>query len=149
MARLFTSKRGKSGSTRPVSKKPPSWCKYSAEEVEALCVKIAREGHSAGTVGAILRDRYGIPLVKPITGKTISRILKDANAAPKLPEDLESLVRKTNLARVHMERNKADKIAKRSLTLLESKIHRLVKYYRSQGLLPPDWNYKTVTASVV
>ncbi|MEM1589111.1 MAG: 30S ribosomal protein S15, partial [Candidatus Bathyarchaeia archaeon] len=37
--------KGKSHSTRPVSKRPPSWCKYQPEEVEALVIKLAREGH--------------------------------------------------------------------------------------------------------
>ena len=50
--------KGKAHSTRPVSKRAPSWCKYQPEEVEALVVKFAKEGHSASVIGTILRDQY-------------------------------------------------------------------------------------------
>jgi len=148
MARLYSHKRGKSGSTRPLSKKPPSWCKYNAEEVEALIAKLAKEGNNASTIGTILRDRYGIPLVKPIVGKTIQEMLKSSGIAPKTPEDLETLMKKAERARRHLERNKADSIAKRSLALIESKIYRLIKYYKEEGVLPPQWEYKLMAASI-
>jgi len=32
--------------------------------------------------------------------------------------------------------------------MVESKIHRLVKYYRDKGQLRPDWEYKHIVASV-
>ncbi|MCJ7760663.1 30S ribosomal protein S15, partial [Candidatus Bathyarchaeota archaeon] len=66
MARLYASKRGRSGSTRPISKKSPSWCKYREEEVEALVVKLAKQGNSPSMIGLILRDNYGIPLARSI-----------------------------------------------------------------------------------
>ena len=149
MARLYTSKRGKSGSTRPLSKKPPSWCKYSAEEVEALCVKLSREGNTPSVIGTILRDKYGIPLVKSIVGKSIVNILKKSGVVTKMPEDLEIILRKASGLKIHLEKNKADHICKRSLTLIESKVHRLAGFYKAKGMLPADWNYKTVAASVV
>jgi len=149
MARLYSHKRGRSGSTRPLSKKPPSWCKYDAEEVEALVAKLAREGNNASSIGVILRDKYGIPLVRPIVGKTVQGILKSSDAAPKIPEDLETLMRKAERARRHLDKNRADSIAKRSLTLIESKIYRLTKYYKEEGILPRQWEYKLMAASVV
>lgn len=149
MARLYSHKRGRSGSTRPLSKKTPTWCKYNAEEVEALVAKLAREGNNASTIGIILRDRYGIPLAKPIIGKTIHELLKSSDAAPKIPEDLDTLMKKAERARRHLERNKADSIAKRSLALIESKIYRLVRYYKEEGVLPLQWEYKLMAASVV
>lgn len=149
MARLYSHKRGRSGSTRPLSKKTPTWCKYNAEEVEALVAKLAREGNNASTIGIILRDRYGIPLAKPIIGKTIHELLKSSDAAPKIPEDLDTLMKKAERARRHLERNKADSSAKRSLALIESKIYRLVWYYKEEGVLPLQWEYKLMAASVV
>jgi small subunit ribosomal protein S15 len=59
--------KGRSHSTRPVSRRPPSWCRYQPEEVEAFIIKLAKEGHSLSKIGTILRDQYAIPLVKPIT----------------------------------------------------------------------------------
>jgi small subunit ribosomal protein S15 len=148
LARLYTRKKGKSGSTRPITKRPPSWCKYTPEEVEALVIKLAKEGHTGSNIGTILRDIYGIPLVKPITGKTISQILKEAGLSPKIPEDLNSLLKKAIRLRKHLEKNKKDYSNKRALALIESKIHRLEKYYKSKGYLPNDWEYKPFVASL-
>jgi len=148
MARLYTSKRGRSGSTRPISKKTPSWCKYTAEEVEALVLKLAREGNSPSIIGVMLRDRYGVPLVKSVTGKTTGEILRGGQQAGALPEDLSALLKKADALRRHLEKNKKDSVNKRSLAMIESKVHRLVKYYRAKGEIRPDWQYKHVVASV-
>ncbi len=148
MARLYTSKRGRSGSTRPVSKKPPLWFKYTPEEVEALIAKLAKEGNSASSIGVILRDRYGVPLVKPITGKSVTEHVTAAGQAQKIPEDLDYLFRRAEGLRKHLEKNRKDYPNKRALATVESKIHRLVKYYKSQGKLQPEWEYKPMAASV-
>ena len=140
--------KGRSHSTRPVSKRPPTWCRYTAEEVEALVIKLAKEGHSPSKIGTILRDQYGIPLVKPIMGKTVTQILKDAELAPSLPEDLENLLKKASRLYVHLEKNRKDQPNKRALQLIESRIYKLSRYYRREGVLPPDWKYKAKTASI-
>jgi small subunit ribosomal protein S15 len=95
-----------------------------------------------------MRDRYGVPLVKSITGKTIREILVAAQQAGALPEDLGALVKKAEDLRRHLEKNRKDHVNKRSLAMIESKIHRLVKYYRATGQLRPEWEYKHVVASV-
>ncbi len=148
MARLYTSKRGRSGSTRPISKKPPAWCKYEPEEVEALIAKLAKEGNTSSTIGTILRDRYGIPLVKPILGKTINEVLASSGLMSKMPEDLEVLLKKADDLRKHLEKNRKDSVNKRSLALVESRIHRLVRFYKDKGALPVEWEYKPIAASV-
>jgi small subunit ribosomal protein S15 len=147
-ARLYTSKRGKSGSTRPISKKTPAWCKYTPEEVEALVLKLSKEGNSPSTIGVLLRDRYAVPLVRSVTGKSVLEILSSNQQAGALPEDLSVLVKKAGDLRRHLEKNRKDYVNKRSLAMVESKIHRLVKYYRSTGQLRPDWQYKHLVASV-
>ncbi|MBC7129714.1 30S ribosomal protein S15 [Candidatus Bathyarchaeota archaeon] len=140
--------KGKSHSTRPVSKRPPSWCKYQPEEVEALVVKLAREGHPPSRIGTILRDQYGIPLVKPITGKSITKILEEAGLKPSMPEDLENLIRKATRLLIHLEKNRKDLHNKRALQLVEAKIHRLSDYYKKKGVLPKDWKYEPKVASI-
>lgn len=140
--------KGRSHSTRPVSKRPPIWCRFTAEEVEALVVKLAKEGHSPSKIGTILRDQYGIPLVKPIMGKTVTQILKDAGLAPSLPEDLENLLKKAGRLYVHLEKNRKDQPNKRALQLIESRIYKLSRYYKREGVLPSDWKYKGKTASI-
>jgi len=132
-----------------VSKRPPSWCKYEAEEVEALVIKLAREGNPPSRIGTILRDQHGIPLTKSLTGKTVSGILAEADMTPSVPEDLEMLLKKASRLSTHLERNKMDLINKRALQIVEAKIHKLSKYYRREGVLPSDWKYEPKAASIV
>ena len=141
--------KGKAHSIRPVSRRPPSWCKYEPGEVEAMIIKLARGGNSASRIGTILRDQHGIPLVKSVTGKSITQILADADMAPSVPEDLEMLLKKAARLSTHLERNKMDLVNKRSLQVLEAKIHKLSKYYKREGVLPADWKYEAKAASVV
>jgi len=115
--------------------------------VEALVIKLAKEGHAPSKIGTILRDQHGIPLAKPITGKTVTQILKDAKLAPSLPEDLEMLMKKAARLHVHLEKNKKDVHNKRALQIVEARIRKISKYYRREGVLPPDWKYKAKTAS--
>jgi small subunit ribosomal protein S15 len=140
--------KGKSHSTRPVSKRPPSWCKYQPEEVEALVIKLAKEGHPPSRIGTILRDQYAIPLVKPLTGKTITKILEDAGLKTAEPEDLENLLKKAARLSAHLEKNKKDLHNKRALQLIEAKIHKLARYYKREGILPPNWRYEPKAASI-
>jgi small subunit ribosomal protein S15 len=117
--------KGKSHSMRPVSRRPPSWCKYEPEEVESFIIKLAKEGHSLSVIGTILRDQYAIPLVKPITGKSISDTLKASNLAPTMPEDLANLMKKAQSLAVHMDKNKKDLHNKRNMQIIEAQIHKL------------------------
>lgn len=141
--------RGSSHSTRPVSKRPPIWCKYKPEEVEALVIKLAKDGNSPSKIGTILRDQHGIPLAKSIMGKTVTKILKDAELAPSLPEDLEMLLKKAARLHVHLEKNNKDLHNKRALQIIEAKIHKLSRYYRNQGALPVDWKYKAKGTALI
>jgi small subunit ribosomal protein S15 len=148
LARLYSGKRGSSGSTRPVSRRPPTWFKYQPEEVEALVLKLSKEGNPPSIIGQILRDRHGIPLVSQVAGKRLEQIIPTENRT-KIPEDLEALLKKATSAKRHLEKNRKDYPNKRDLTLIESKIHRLVSYYRSIGRIPKDWEYKPVAASLL
>ena len=138
---MYSRKRGKSGSTKPVRKVPPGWLKYKPAEVEKLVLKLAKEGKSCAQIGITLRDAYGIPSIKSITGKKINKILEENKISPKLPEDLVNLLRRVIAIDKHMGKNKKDKVGKRGLQLTESKIRRLVKYYKRKNKLPKDWVY--------
>lgn len=141
--------KGRSHSVRPVSKRSPSWCKYEPEEVEALVVKLAREGESTSRIGTILRDQHGIPLAKPITGKSITNLLKEADMAPSIPEDLGMLLRKAARLSTHLDRNKMDLANKRSLQVIEARIYKLSRYYKKKSVLSSDWKYQHKVASIV
>jgi small subunit ribosomal protein S13e len=51
--------------------------------------------------------------------------------------------------RKHLERNRKDKDSKFRLILIESRIHRLSRYYKTVGVLPPTWRYESATASTL
>jgi len=140
--------KGKSHSIRPVSRRPPSWCKYQPEEVESFIIKLAKEGHSLSSIGTILRDQYAIPLVKPVVGKSISDVLEGAGLAPSLPEDLSNLMKKAQSLAVHLDKNKKDLHNKRNMQIIEARIHKLSRYYKREGVLAQNWKYAAKIASV-
>jgi small subunit ribosomal protein S15 len=142
VARIHARKKGKSGSTRPIGRGSPRWVKYKKSETDELIVKYATEGKSSSEIGMILRDQYGIPLVKRGTGRKISQVMKERELYPKFPEDLFNLFEKAVNLRDHLAKNKTDYTSKRGLELLESKIRRLGKYYVKTGKLPEDWKYQ-------
>ncbi len=122
-------------------KLPPTWVKYSPEEVEKIVIKLAKEGYSQAMIGTILRDSYGIPSTKAITGKKISKILEENGLLPKIPEDLKNLILRAINLRKHLQKNKKDKHSTRGLQIVESRIRSLARYYISKGKLPKDWKY--------
>ena len=141
MARMHSRKRGQAGSRKPMGRQKPGWISLKEKEIESIIQKLARERHSPSEIGLILRDQYGIPDVKAVLGKRLTKVLGEKGQAPKLPEDLVALIKKAVLIRKHLEENHKDEPAKRGLTLTESKIFRLTKYYKSTGKVPATWNY--------
>ncbi len=148
MARMHARRRGKSGSTRPLVSENPEWVPLSKEEIESQVVKLGKDGLSASRIGLVLRDQYAVPDVKLATGKTVVEILKDNNLQPEIPEDLAALMRKVINLSTHLDENKKDLANKRNIQLVESKIRRLVKYYKREGVLPADWTYSVKTAEL-
>jgi len=141
MARIYSGKKGASGSKRPVSKVKPKWVKQTAEEIKNLVIELAKTKYSSAAIGTVLRDKYGIPDVKLITGNTISRMVKDNKLYPDYPEDLLNLFKKVVKIKDHLNLNKADKHTKRGLLNLEAKIRRLIKYYAREEKIPKGFVY--------
>ncbi len=133
--------KGVSGSKKPIKKTIPTWLKYTAKEAELLVVKYAKEDRKPSQIGTLLRDQYGIPDIKLVTGKTINQILKEKKIKQELPEDFLALIKRSVLLRKHLETNKKDMSAKRGLQLTDSKIRRLAKYYKTKGVLEAKWRY--------
>jgi small subunit ribosomal protein S15 len=127
----------------------PAWVPLKATEVEDLIVKMAKDGLISARIGLMLRDQYGIPDVRLLTGKCITEIMKEKGVAPELPEDISSLMRRAIALNVHMKSNKGDHSNRRGLQLIESKIRRLEHYYKDNGVLPLDWKYSLKTAELM
>jgi small subunit ribosomal protein S15 len=141
MARMYSRGKGKHRSKRPPTKKLPSWFKLDKKAVENLVINLAKQRYSSAQIGLILRDKYGIPDVKKATGKTISGIMKESRLYPEYPEDLLNLFKKAVNLYTHLQKNKADKHSKHGFENLESKIKRLIKYYKRKKVLPKDFVY--------
>ena len=133
----------------PYRKKPPSWVQISSSDLSEQIVKMAKRGSSPSQIGVVLRDQYGVPQVKSVTGQKILRILKVAGVAPSLPEDLYHLIKKAVNVRKHIEKYRADRDGKFRLILIESRIHRLARYYRQAKALPPTWRYQSKKADTL
>lgn len=141
MARIHKSRRGKSGSKKVYRNAPPEWVEMSKEEVVKKILELYNEGMEPSKIGMVLRDRYGIPSVRQITGKRLVDVLKENGVSIKYPEDLKALIRKALKLRKHLEAHKKDLHNRRGLQLIEAKIWRLSSYYKEKGLLPADWSY--------
>jgi len=115
--------------------------KLNAKQVEELIVKLYKEGHKPDKIGLILRDTYGIPDVRAITGKKLVKILRE-KGFDVFPSDLESLIEKVKNLKKHFEKNKKDYTAKRALQILEARIRILSNYYKKRGILPKDFSVK-------
>ncbi len=148
MARLHAKRKGKSGSTRPFLKANPEWVTMEKADIEETVLRLHQEGLSTAGIGGRLRDAYGVPNVRLATGKSVTQILAAKNVKPALPEDLSSLIKRAASLQVHLQDHKKDLSNKRGLQLIESRIRRLSKYYKEEGILPTDWDYSAKLAEL-
>ena len=141
---MHTRRRGSSGSDRPVADEPPEWSDVDSEDIESRVVELAEQGHDPSQIGMKLRDEgvkgTPVPNVKLATGKKVTTILEEHDAKPDLPEDLRNLMERAIRLRRHLEENNNDAQNKRALQNTESKIRRLVSYYRG-GELDEEFTY--------
>lgn len=101
------------------------------------------------SIGIILRDSHGVAQVRFVNGNKILRIMKAVGLKPDIPEDLYFLIKRAVSIRKHLERNRKDIDSKFRLILVESRIHRLARYYKIKAVLPPTWKYESATASAL
>ncbi|WP_436343083.1 30S ribosomal protein S15 [Natronorubrum sp. FCH18a] len=144
MARMHTRRRGSSGSDKPAADEPPEWSDVDADKIEDRVVELAEQGYDPSQIGMKLRDEgvtgTPIPDVKLATGKKLTEILEENDAKSDLPEDLENLMERAIRLREHIQENQQDYQNKRALQNTESKVRRLVTYYRGNEL-EPDFTY--------
>lgn len=111
-------------------KEKPLWLKRTKEEVESIVLKLAQQGLTAERIGLILRDTYGVPSTKLVAGK-IKKILEKHNIKQE-PSDLMHLRKRAEKLKLHLDKNKQDKVAKRGLQLTKARIIKLEKYYKKR-----------------
>jgi len=131
----------------PTRTSPYGWIQYSSEEIVDIIVKLSKEGLQSAMIGTILRDTYGIPSVQLLLDKTIMDVLIEQGLAPRVPEDLQDLVRSAIKLHKHIDAHPKDLHSLRGLQLIEARIHRLSKYYRREKVIPPEWRYSRARAT--
>ncbi len=141
MARTYSRKKGKSGSTKPVGIDNKSWTATDQKSLQTTIVDLAKTGKTASEIGMILRDMHSYPDVKALTGKRISHFLREAKLTGEVPDDLLALIRRDIALEKHRETNHKDMTAKRGQQLTLGKINRLVSYYKKTNVLAADWTY--------
>merc|ERR1711988_1844670 len=149
MGRMHSKGKGISKSALPYRRTPPPWLKITPTEVVEHICKLAKKGLAPSQIGVILRDSHGIAQVHHVTGSKILRMLKKQGLAPEIPEDLYQLIKKAVTVRKHLDRHRKDKDSKFRLILIESRIHRVSRYYKLAKALPPNWKYESSTASAM
>jgi len=144
MARMHTRRRGQSGSDKPVADEPPEWSDVDADAVEERVVELSEQGFDPSQIGLKLRDEgvqgTPVPDVSLATDKSVTEILEENDASPEIPEDLRNLLEKAVRLREHVDENGQDHQNRRALQNTESKIRRLVDYYRGDKL-DEDFKY--------
>ena len=141
---MHTRRRGSSDSDKPVADEPPEWSDVDENAIEDRVVELAEQGHSPSQIGLKLRDEgvkgTPIPDVKLATGKKVTEILEENDAEDDIPEDLYNLLERAVRLREHMDENAQDAANKRALQNTQSKVRRLVDYYRGDKL-DADFTY--------
>jgi small subunit ribosomal protein S15 len=141
MARMHSRDKGQSKSRRPTVRSVPEWVTIDKKELAKLITKMAKDKKSAAQIGLELRDAYGVPDVAVLLGETITSYLASQKLTGTYPEDLVSLMRRALALRKHFETNRQDKTARRGIQLTDSKINRLVKYYKESNKLDTKFRY--------
>ncbi|KAI5189896.1 small subunit ribosomal protein S13e [Nematocida minor] len=139
MGRMHSKGKGISGSTTPYVRESPEWLDANVDEIEAKIVTYAKKGLTMSEIGTILRDEYEIGSMKFFSGRKLLMVLMKNNLAPQVPEDLSALIKKAISIRKHLESNKQDIDSKYRLILVESRISRLSRYYKTKKIIPANW----------
>merc|ERR1739842_59378 len=66
-----------------------------------------------------------------------------------LVDQIIKLTKKALSIRKHLEKFRKDRDAKFRLIMVESRIHRLARYYRNAKALPPTWRYNSKKADTL
>jgi small subunit ribosomal protein S15 len=124
----------------------PTWVTLDAEEITEEAVKFAKTGLNSAQVGMALRDSYGVPSVRAVTGRRLTTLLAEKGLKQELPEDLQALLKRVVHLQRHLTQHPHDTANRRGLHLMESRIRRLAHYYRRRKVLPENWSYTAASA---
>jgi small subunit ribosomal protein S15 len=148
MSRIHSGRKGRAGSHRPYPLTKPEWVTTEPDEIVKEAVSLSKGGLLAAQVGLALRDQHAIPSVRAVTGKRLSMLLKEQGVHPEIPDDLQALLKRVVHLQRHLETHPKDLSNRRGLSLMESRIRRLARYYRQRRRLPENWRYSAAGAAL-
>jgi len=148
VSRIHSGRKGRAGSHRPYPVSKPEWVTASTEEVVAQAVQLAKAGRSHAQIGQTLRDSYGVPSARAVTGKSLGALLAGQGLRPEIPDDLQALLKRVVHLQGHLKTHPNDLANRRGLTLMESRIRRLARYYRQRERIPESWRYSAAGAAL-
>ena len=91
----------------------PSWLKTKPAELQKLVLEMHKKGLTPAQIGLELRDKHGIPKAK-VLGKRITEIIEESGS--ETDNDATLIEKKVDTLKGHLEKNKHDYSAQRSLT---------------------------------
>jgi small subunit ribosomal protein S15 len=147
MARLHTRRHGRSKSRKPADIGTQGGAE--ASKVEEAIVAYAKQGIKPALIGQRLKEEHKVGYLKPVLGKRLSAFLEEHGFKSEIPPDMLDLMRKAVNMRKHIGAERKDVHNITKLHLVESKILRLSKYYRSTGRLPGNWKYDPEKAALI
>ena len=71
MGRMYGKGKGIASSATPYRRKAPAWVKMKPEDVCDHICKLAKKGLTPSQIGVTLRDSFGVPQVKTVTGNKV------------------------------------------------------------------------------
>ncbi len=148
MSRIHSRRKGRAGSHRPYPLTRPEWVSLSSEEVVSQALQLSKGGRSAAQIGLALRDGLGVPSVRAVTGKRLAAVLSSGGVKPDIPDDLQALLKRVVHLQHHLETHPNDLANRRGLTLMESRIRRLARYYRQRRRIAENWRYSAAGAAL-
>lgn len=148
MSRIHSGHKGRAGSHRPYPLTKPEWVTATTEEVVTQAVQLSKTGLLGARIGQTLRDSYGIPSARAVTGKRLSTLLAENGVKPEIPDDLQALLKRVVHLQRHLVSHPKDLSNRRGLVLMESRIRRLARYYRQHQRIPEGWRYSAAGAAL-
>ena len=148
MSRIHSGHKGRAGSHRPYPLTKPEWVTATTEEVVSQAVQLSKTGVLAARIGQTLRDSYGVPSARAVTGKRLGVLLAENGQKPEIPDDLQALLKRVVHLQHHLETHPKDLSNRRGLVLMESRIRRLARYYRQHHRIPESWRYSAAGAAL-
>ena len=133
MGRMHSFGKGQSASMKPLTSRPPTYLTKTIGEIEQFILTSSKRVVPPSHIGKALRDTYGIGSATEVLGCSLLTFLKQHGAEPTIPEDLNALITKASQIRAHLAIHKNDNDAKYRLNLVNSRLHRLLRYHKEKG----------------